>query len=70
MDFLKARLDTQTYKIFRKELKMQGRTYAWLASMMGYTYLYTHALLNGKRNLNNNHIEVLNDILEMNVPIK
>jgi hypothetical protein len=70
MDISKAIYGEIKYKIFRKELKMQGRTYIWLANMIGLSYDHTRKMLNGDATLSNKNIQVLNDILEMNVPIE
>ena len=70
MDILNVNVDIEPYKIFKKELLSQGRTYHWLASMMEFSYLHTYRLLNGKATFTMNHIQVLNGILGLDVSIE
>ncbi len=58
-------VEVPTYQMFKKQLRMQGRNYRWLAENMGYSYCYTNWLLNGRTPLLENHIQILSELLEM-----
>lgn len=58
-------LDIVTWQYFKKYLRLQGRSYHWLADNMGYGYQHTYRLLNGKRTLTENHKQILIELLDI-----
>jgi len=64
-------IQVPTYQMFRKELRLQGRNYHWLANVSGYSYIYISYLLTGLRPLNETNIRILSECLEMPLtPVK
>lgn len=63
-------LELFTWQYFKKQLRLQGRTYKWLAENMGYGYPHTYRLLNGIDPLNENHKQILIELLEIPIVSK
>lgn len=58
-------IEQLTWQYFKKHLRLQGRSYQWLADNMNLGYQHTYRLLNGKRSLKEKHKQILIELLEI-----
>lgn len=68
MDFAETKEPLITWQLFKKQLRLQGKTYIWLAAMMNLSYHHTYRLLNGMMPITENNYNILKELLEFDLP--